>query len=112
MADPTKNMICANSTTADFIIDRRFSTLPTSPLWSGPTCISKNPFHPSICVVNRKGFMDAKSGRSMEVRMVQTMTILMVATMGPIAFSANMESKKDKAATVVIAIAANPKAAK
>src|SRR5688500_13283036 len=52
------------------------------------------------------------NGRSIVVRMVKTITILIVLTMGPIEFSANSDNKKERAATAVIAIAAKAKAAK
>ena len=55
------------------------------------------------------GFIDVNKGKSIDVRMVKTMIIVIVAMMGPIEFSAKIESRNDNAATVVIAIAANPK---
>ena len=42
--------------------------------------------------------------------MVKNTIALIVATIGPIEFSANTERKKPSAATVVIAMAAKPKA--
>ena len=42
--------------------------------------------------------------------MVKNTITLMVATMGPIEFSANTDKKKPSAATVVMARAAKPKA--
>lgn len=73
---------------------------------------SKKPFQPIICVVNRKGLIALKMGISSVLRMVNTIITLIVETIGPIEFSANIESRNASAATVVMAIAAKPKAAK
>ena len=81
-------------------------------LFAFVTWISKKPFQPNICEVNKKGFIDMNKGRSIVDKMVNTMMMLMAATMGPMEFSANRDNKKDKAATVVMAMAANAKAAR
>lgn len=73
---------------------------------------SKNPFQPIMWVVKRKGLIVLKMGISMVVRIVKRMITLIVETIGPIEFSAKMESRKESAATVVMAMAAKPKAAK
>ena len=48
----------------------------------------------------------------MVVRIVKKIMILIVATIGPIEFSANKDNSKASDATDVIAIAAKPNAAK
>ena len=52
------------------------------------------------------------NGRSMVVRIVKKIMILIVATIGPIEFSANKDNSKASDATDVMAIAAKPNAAK
>ncbi len=64
-----------------------------------------------MCVVNKYGFIPLNKGISKVLRMVNTTMMLMVATIGPMEFSANMDSGKPNAATVSIAIAAKPNAA-
>jgi hypothetical protein len=52
--------------------------------------------------------MDRNKGRSIDERIVNTIIMLIVVIIGPIEFSANMDSKNARDATVVIAIAAKP----
>src|SRR5574343_1355391 len=73
------------------------------------TLKSKSSFQVIIWVVNRYGLIKLKSGIFIVLRMVLTMIMLMVATMGPMEFSAKKESKKPNAATVIIASAAKQK---
>ena len=74
--------------------------------------LSKNPFHPNMCDVKMYGLIGSNIGSSSEEKIVKKMITLIVDTIGPIELSANTESNNASAATVVIAIAAKPKAAK
>ena len=66
-----------------------------------------------MCVVKRYGLM-VRSYRGIFIsdNIVNTITMLMVAMIGPIEFSANTLNKNARDATVVKATAAYPKAAK
>src|SRR5258708_40087598 len=103
IASPTKKIIWPMRIPADLKMDDMCATLPLMELLSGPILMSKNPFQPNICEVNRYGFMDTNKGSSIVVRMVNTMMMLIVATMGPIAFSAKTDKRKEREATVVMA---------
>ena len=56
--------------------------------------------------------MERKRGISIEERIVNTMMMLIVVMIGPIEFSAKMDKRNARDATVVMAMAAKPKAAK
>ena len=70
---------------------------------------SRKPFQPSICEVKMYGFIALNNGRSIDVRIVNTMIMLIVVIIGPIEFSAKIDNKKAREATVVMAIAAKAK---
>jgi len=109
-ASPVKNIIWPRRIPADLRMDDMWATLPFTVLLSNPTLTSKNPFHPNICEVNRYGFMETNKGSSIVVRIVNTMMTLIVATIGPMAFSAKTDKRKEREATVVMAMAAKPNA--
>ena len=71
---------------------------------------SKNSFQVIIWVVKRKGLTRLNKGMFIVLSSVLTMITLMVATIGPIEFSANKDKRKPRAATVVIASAAKQNA--
>jgi len=74
------------------------------------TLKSKNSFQVTIWEVNRYGLIRLKRGIFIVLKIVHTIITLIVATIGPIEFSAKKDRKKPKAATVVIARAAKQKA--
>ena len=53
MAAPTKPKMCIINIAADLKIPGRFWMLPNSALPLAEALISKKPFHPNICEVNK-----------------------------------------------------------
>jgi hypothetical protein len=108
----TKRNMCTSKMTPEKSIALRFSMDPTICSLFSLTVTSKNPFQPSMWLVNRNGFRLLKMGRSSVFNMVKTMMMLMVAMIGPIEFSAKRLRKKLSADTVNSAMAANKNAAR
>ncbi len=111
IATPRKPMMCAVnipaacSTPLKFCIELMMASL------SADTLTSKKPFQPIMYVVKRNGLMALKTGISRVLKIVNIIMTLIVATIGPMEFSAKTDNKKASAATVNIATAAKAKAA-
>src|SRR6516225_6928806 len=74
------------------------------------TFSSKNSFHITICVVNRYGLIALNTGIFSVPNTVNKIMMLIVATIGPIEFSAKAERKNPTEATVISETNAKPKA--
>lgn len=74
------------------------------------TFSSKNSFHITICVVNKYGLMVLNTGIFKVPNTVNKMMMLMVATIGPMEFSAKAERKNPTEATVMSETNAKQKA--
>ena len=64
------------------------------------TFSSKNSFYITMCVVNKYGLIVSNTGKFSVPKTVNKIIMLIVATIGPIEFSANDERKNPTAATV------------
>ena len=110
MAAATNPTMWMSSTNIELIIFSGLSIDPMIDSLFSVTFISKNSFQSFMWVVNKNGFIALKTGMFKVLKIVKKIITLIVATIGPIEFSAKTDSKKPSAATVNMATAAKPNA--